>query len=164
MTILTNRVFNAYFIEKVNKHREFVQAGVSGTHASPTKFPYHPFLPSRKGLRKNEVVMEIFEALLESPSGTQGIYITVPFLVVEVFGSQAHLNVRGTINGLPYISSIALTVNGTHVMKVSREQLAEMGKRTGDVVEVTMEIADERARNTRQTPPRKKVAAAQKFR
>ncbi len=87
--------------------------------------------------------METFDALLELPPGVQVNYITVPFLVVEVFGSKARVNVKGTIDGLPYASSIAPIGDGTHVMMVTKAQLAQIGKTTGDTIHVMMELDTE---------------------
>ncbi len=43
-----------------------------------------------------------FEVTLLKPPDIDGAYFIVPFNVPEVYGTKAHVKVRGTIDGFPY--------------------------------------------------------------
>jgi Domain of unknown function (DUF1905) len=64
--------------------------------------------------------------------------LRAPFDVVEVFGTRARVPVRGTINGLPYCSSL-MPMGGCHRTVVNREIRVGAGVRAGDTVKVVME-------------------------
>ncbi len=44
---------------------------------------------------------EEFEVVLLKPPDIDGAYFIVPFNVPEVYGTKAHVKVRGTIDGFP---------------------------------------------------------------
>ncbi len=83
-----------------------------------------------------------FEVILLKPPDIDGAYFIVPFNVLEVFGTKAHVKVRGTIDGLPYRGLIANMGEG-HCMVVKKEIRQAIGKSAGDRVKVVMEIDTE---------------------
>ncbi|MCZ8515702.1 YdeI/OmpD-associated family protein [Paenibacillus filicis] len=87
-----------------------------------------------------------FEGVLHRPEGTgTWTYVKVPFTVEEVFGSKAQVKVKGTVNGVPYRSSLMPAGDGTHYMVVKQALREDAGVTAGDSVRLTME-ADTEAR------------------
>lgn len=81
-----------------------------------------------------------FQAKLLKPDATGSwTYFIVPFHVEEAFGSKAQVKVRGTVNGVPYRSSVMPTGDGTHSMVVNGTIREAAGVTAGDTVTVTME-------------------------
>jgi hypothetical protein len=80
-----------------------------------------------------------FTAQLEKLNDVQVTFLTVPFLAMEVYGVKGRVNVKGTLDGLPYEGVIEPIGNGTHVMIVRNEQLKALRKSIGDTVTVFME-------------------------
>lgn len=79
-----------------------------------------------------------FRAKVETV-GRGGYFITIGRPVAAKFGSRARLPVRGTVNGIPYRSSIFPRGDGNFYMVLNRA-LREAGAISGgDVVQVTME-------------------------
>ncbi len=66
-------------------------------------------------------------------------YFIVPFDVEKEYGSRAQVKVRGTVNGVPFRSSLFPSGDGTHYMVVNRTVRDAAGVRRGDVVTVEME-------------------------
>ena len=83
-----------------------------------------------------------FEVRLIKPLDIDGAYFLVPFNVQEVYGTKAHVKVRGTIDGHPYRGLIANMGEG-HCMVVRKEIREAIGKTVGDTVKVVMEIDTE---------------------
>jgi acetyl-CoA carboxylase beta subunit len=86
-------------------------------------------------------VKQSFEAVLERPEGV-GTWtcIDVPFDVKSVFGKSSRIQVRGTIDGAPYRSSLLPKGDGHHFMVVKKEIRDVIEKSAGEKVIVTMEI------------------------
>jgi hypothetical protein len=82
-----------------------------------------------------------FDAELIKPdaSGTWA-YITIPFSVEKVFGKKGQVKVKGTVNGVPYRSSVAPRGDGTHYMVVNQDIRSAAGVELGDIVHVLMSI------------------------
>jgi len=93
-----------------------------------------------------------FEAVLEKPdaAGTW-TYFTVPFKVEEVFETKAQVKVAGTINDVPFRSSLIPHGDGVHYMVVNKGIRERAGVGRGDVVKVVMDI---------DTAPRKVIVPA----
>jgi Domain of unknown function (DUF1905)/Bacteriocin-protection, YdeI or OmpD-Associated len=72
------------------------------------------------------------------PRGTWA-HLPVPFSVEKVFGAKGRVAVRGTINGVPWRSSIMPRGDGTHYMAVNQTIRAAAGAGIGDTVNVVME-------------------------
>ena len=83
-----------------------------------------------------------FEVTLLKPPDIDGAYFIVPFNVPEVYGTKAHVKVRGTIDGFPYRGLIANMGEG-HCMVVKKEIRQVIGKSAGDTVKVVMDIDTE---------------------
>ncbi|MBI4286437.1 MAG: DUF1905 domain-containing protein [Chloroflexi bacterium] len=84
---------------------------------------------------------QVFQTRLERQGGTGSwTYITLPFDVAAVFGSKAQVKVRGTVNGVPYRSSVMPFGDGTHYMVVNRAIREAAGAKAGDTVTVELDI------------------------
>lgn len=85
-----------------------------------------------------------FRAVLESPPDTTGTAITIPFDVFEAFGKRGRVPVRGTIDGVPYRSSVFRMGDAPYFMVVNRKMReAAGGLEAGQTVSVVMERDDE---------------------
>src|SRR5436190_6144341 len=98
---------------------------------------YFIILGGMKMVKKQE-----FEVTLLKPPDIDGAYFIVPFNVPEVYGTKAHVKVRGTIDGFPYRGLIANMGEG-HCMVVKKEIRQAIGKSAGNRVKVVMEIDTE---------------------
>ncbi|WP_282937867.1 YdeI/OmpD-associated family protein [Paenibacillus sp. RC67] len=84
--------------------------------------------------------MPLFSAQLIRPEGTgTWTYLNVPFDAESHFGTKTHIKVKGTVNHVPYRSTLMLHGNGTHYMVVNQTIREAAGVQAGDTVEVTME-------------------------
>jgi Bacteriocin-protection, YdeI or OmpD-Associated/Domain of unknown function (DUF1905) len=83
-----------------------------------------------------------FETVLAAEDG--GVFIEVPLDVPAVFG-RARAPVRGTINGHPFRSTVAV-YGGRYYLPVRRELREAAGVAAGDAVVVELE-ADEQPRS-----------------
>lgn len=64
--------------------------------------------------------------------------ITPPVDVQETFGTRGRVPVRGTINGLPFRSSL-MPMGGCHMMPVNKTLCKAAAVSPGDIVDVVME-------------------------
>jgi hypothetical protein len=81
-----------------------------------------------------------FEAILVRPEATGSwTYVNVPLDVEEIFGTKSRVQVKGSVNGVPYRGTLMPHGDGNHFMVVKKElrELAEA--KPGDRVTVTME-------------------------
>lgn len=85
--------------------------------------------------------MQRFEAKLE-PVSHGGHFVVVPEETAEAGGLKYGARVRGTVNGVPYRSSL-MKYGGVFHMGVHRATLEKAGAGGGDRVDVTIEIDDE---------------------
>jgi bacteriocin resistance YdeI/OmpD-like protein/uncharacterized protein DUF1905 len=69
--------------------------------------------------------------------------ITPPVNVPEFFGTRARVPVRGTINGIPFRSSL-MPMRGCYMMPVNQALRDRAGVKAGDLVEVVMERDEEK--------------------
>ena len=83
-----------------------------------------------------------FEITLLKPPDIDGAYFIVPFNVPQVYGTKAHVKVRGTIDGHPYRGLIANMGEG-HCLVVNKEIREAIGKMASDTVKVVMEVDTE---------------------
>jgi uncharacterized protein DUF1905 len=90
----------------------------------------------------NTVKRQEFEAILLKAPDIDGAFFIVPFNVLEVYGTKAHVKVRGTLDGFPCRGFIANMGEG-HCMAVKKEIRQGIGKSAGDTVKVVMDIDTE---------------------
>jgi hypothetical protein len=85
-----------------------------------------------------------FEAVLIRPAGIgTWTYLTVPYLVEEVFGSKAQVRVKGTVNDVIYHGSLMPHGDGQHYMVVNKSIREAIKAEAGSLVRVTMELDTE---------------------
>jgi hypothetical protein len=96
-----------------------------------------------------------FETVLGAEDG--GVFIEVPLDVPVVFG-RARAPVRGTINGHPFRSTVAV-YGGRYYLPVRRELREAAGVAAGDAVVVELE-ADEQPRTVDPPPDLAEALAA----
>ena len=81
-----------------------------------------------------------FEAKLERPEGVgTWTFMAVPFNAEEAYGIKAQIKVKGTINGIPFKSSLMPSGDGTHFLVVNKSIRDAAGVSSGDAVCVVME-------------------------
>ena len=80
-----------------------------------------------------------FKATLTREPDSSATFLTIPFNVLEAFGTLARVPVIGTLNGCFYKSSI-VPYGGVHYLGVNRKLREEAGVKAGDVVEVEMAV------------------------
>ena len=82
-----------------------------------------------------------FDAVLVRPEGTgTWTFFTAPFDASKEYGTKAMVQVKGTIDSLPYKGTLLPNGKGEHVMVVKKEIRDAIGKRAGDSVSVTMNL------------------------
>jgi hypothetical protein len=92
---------------------------------------------AKKGASKSTV--KRFRALVERKEGGEVCAVTVPFDVEETFGARGRVAVRGTLNGVPFRSSLFRMGGDCHFMVVNRQMREASGVSGGETVPVTME-------------------------
>lgn len=85
-----------------------------------------------------------FEGRLERPDQPGSwTFVRVPFDVKKAFGSGARVPVQGTVNGVPFRSSLLPQGDGTHILVVSRDLRAQAGVDGLERVPITLEYDPE---------------------
>ena len=88
-------------------------------------------------------MMKRFRALLKQHGGGTATAINIPFDVPKAFGRRGRVAVRGTVNGVPYRSSIFRMGEAPYFMVVNRRMREEGGLSAGQMVCVVMQRDDE---------------------
>lgn len=101
-----------------------------------------------------------FKVKLDGMEGSSVAALSAPFDVEEVFGTCARVPVRGTINGVPFRSSL-MPMGGCHRMVVNKALREGAGVQAGDTVSIVME-RDEAERTVEAPPLLKKELARSK--
>jgi len=84
---------------------------------------------------------QTFIAILKKPEGIgTWTYLDVPFDVEKIFGKKSRIQVKGTINNIPYRSTLLPHGDGTFYMVVNKTIRDQLGVRAGDSVSVEMSI------------------------
>jgi hypothetical protein len=83
-----------------------------------------------------------FRAVLEQHEGGTATSISIPFEVPKVFGKRGRVAVRGTINGVPFRSSVFRMGDAPYFMVVNRRMREEGSLSAGQTVSVVMERDD----------------------
>lgn len=79
-----------------------------------------------------------FEAVLEAGDGDGGVFVVVPFSVLEVYGTKGQVPVQVTFDGYPYQGSITPLSDGHHALHVLKQIRKAVDKTIGDTVRVTL--------------------------
>jgi hypothetical protein len=88
--------------------------------------------------------MLTFTAALYRPEGIgTSTFITAPFSVEQEFGTRAQVKVKGTVNGVPFRSSLMPYGNGTHYMAINQALREAAGISAGDEADFTLELDTE---------------------
>ena len=101
-----------------------------------------------------------FKVKLDGAEGTEAAALTPPFDIQEVFHTRGRVPVWGTINGLPFRSSL-MPMGGCHRMVVNKTIRDGARVRAGDTVSVQME-RDEAGRVVEVPLPLRKALAESK--
>jgi len=101
-----------------------------------------------------------FSIKLDGMEGSEVAALRAPFDVEKKFGTKARVPVRGTINGVPFRSSL-MPMGGCHRMVVNKAIRDGAGVKAGDTVVVVME-RDQGERTIDPPPQLKKELAKSK--
>jgi hypothetical protein len=101
-----------------------------------------------------------FTVKLEGKQGSSVAWLNAPFDVAKVFGTRARVPVRGTINGLPFRTSL-MPMGGCHGMAVNKTMRDGAGVAAGDTVSIVLE-RDDSERTVKVPPLLKKELAKSK--
>jgi len=83
----------------------------------------------------------MFKAVLIRPEGIgTWTYLDVPFDVEKIFNEKSKIKVKGTINNVPYRSTLLPHGDGTFFMVVNKTIRDQLGVHVGDSVSVEMMI------------------------
>jgi len=78
--------------------------------------------------------------MLEKPdNGIDGAYVTIPFDVMEVYGTKGQVKVKALFDGHPYRGVLANMGLGCHVIIVRKDIRTAIGKQVGDIIKVEIE-------------------------
>lgn len=84
-----------------------------------------------------------FQAVLEPDANSSATAISIPFDVEQAFGKKGRVPVRGTLDGVPFRSSIFRMGDAPYFMVVNRQMREAGGFTAGQTVSVVMERDDE---------------------
>ena len=94
--------------------------------------------PSKKETTAGSPVKR-FRAVINRKEGGEVCSISIPFDVEKTFGARGRVAVRGTLNGVPFRSSVFRMGGDCHFMVVNRRMREAAGVRGGKTVPVVME-------------------------
>jgi len=80
----------------------------------------------------------VFSATLTREPNSSATFITIPFNVMNYWGSRARVPVKGTINGTPFRGSI-VPYGGVHYLGIKRDLRDAVGVKAGDMVEIVLD-------------------------
>ena len=80
----------------------------------------------------------VFDAVLQKVPDIDGAYVEIPFDVQAAFG-KGRVKVLATFDGVPYNGSLVRMGTPGHIIGVRKDIRAELGKRPGDTVHVTVQ-------------------------
>ena len=93
-----------------------------------------------KGIEKKQTgkpIIKKFEGILEDPDlEIDAAYITFPYKVKELFGTQGQVKVKVTFDGYPYRGILSNMGGAHHVILVRKDIRAAIGKKIGDKISV----------------------------
>ncbi|MHC1782975.1 MAG: 2-amino-4-hydroxy-6-hydroxymethyldihydropteridine diphosphokinase [Anaerolineaceae bacterium] len=101
--------------------------------------PHHPD-GKAKGTTMNS---EVFKAELEAIGPGDSITcVRIPFSVKHVFSRNGSVAVAGTLNGVPFESTLEMEGNGTHTMLVDDNTLQAAKVKAGETVDFVLYVRD----------------------
>lgn len=87
--------------------------------------------------------MRSFRSEIRRPPGTgTWHYINIPFDAVAEFGTKGQIRVKGTVNGIPFRSTLLPGGAGDHYLVVGKELRDQAAAAEGDEVDVALELDD----------------------
>ena len=89
-------------------------------------------------------------------AGDKGVFIVVPFVVAEVYGTRGKVPVQATFDDFPYQGQLTPFGDGHHALLVDKQARRAVGKTVGDTVRVTL---SRNLAERRMTPPDDLAAA-----
>jgi hypothetical protein len=80
-----------------------------------------------------------FRAILENPQpAMDAAFVSFPFDVLELFGTRGMVKVKATFDGHPYRGILSNMGGPHHVILVRKDVREAIGKRVGEIIEVTI--------------------------
>jgi len=109
----------------------------------------------------------IFRAKLQTVTGKNFVYITMPFSVEKEFRMRGRVPVAGTLDGVPFRSSVFPAMGrlrkglvGKHFLVVNQRMRKALGKRPGGTVKVMIYL-DTKARTVEIPPEFKRLLVSE---
>lgn len=83
---------------------------------------------------------QVFTAILEKPDdGMDTAYVSIPFDVKEIYGTNGQVKVKALFDGYPYRGVLANMGMGCHVILLRKDVRQAIKKQVGDPVKVILE-------------------------
>lgn len=83
---------------------------------------------------------QVFTALIEnSGDGMDTAFVSMPFSVQEVYGTNGQVKVKALFDGHPYRGILSNMGTGCHAILLRKDVRAAIGKKVGDKVKVVIE-------------------------
>jgi hypothetical protein len=79
-----------------------------------------------------------FDAVLEASDGDGGVFVLVPFVVAEVYGTKGRVPIKASFDNFPYSGSLTPLGDGHHAILVLKQIRRSINKTVGDTVHVTL--------------------------
>ena len=84
-----------------------------------------------------------FTAIIKKVDNIDGAYIDFPFDVKTEFGTQGHVKVIATFDGVEYRGSLVKMKTPCHIIGITKAIRERIGKQAGDKVSVTIRVDTE---------------------
>lgn len=84
----------------------------------------------------NRTVYE-FDAVIQKVPDIDGAYVAFPYDAEALFGKK-RVKVSATFDGVPYAGSLVRMGTPGHILGMRKDIRAQLGKRPGDTVHVTV--------------------------
>ena len=83
-----------------------------------------------------------FSATLTREPDSSATFVSIPFNVMDVWGSRSRIPVKGTVNGVAFRGSI-VPYGGVHYLGIKRDLREQAGVKAGDIVSIVIEVDTE---------------------
>lgn len=84
-----------------------------------------------------------FKAIIKSADRVDGAFVEFPYVTKEVFGSNGIIKVVATFDGYEYRGALVKMGSDCHIIGITKEIRAIIGKQPGDEIEVTIKKDNE---------------------